>query len=35
MILGIGMLIGLVVFDIIVGAVIIADEGEENEIDRR
>lgn len=29
MILGIGMLIGLVVFDIIVGAVIIADEEEE------
>lgn len=29
MILGIGMLIGLVVFDIIVGTVIIADEGEE------
>ena len=29
MILGIGMLIGLVVFDIIVGAVIIADEGDE------
>lgn len=29
MILGIGMLIGLVVFNIIVGAVIIADEEEE------